>query len=217
MNKTQQKILATSLEMFNKYGLEGVSIRDISNKLNISVGNLNYYYPTRNDIAHALCVAFMDRVDQVTAEELGAQSANLFEIAYRQCEAVFTAQLEYRFIFNKRYAEVVTSLPSIQKYYQEKLKERFNDFAAFQRLLVKEKLARPQLCDDGFSVTYIMNMLVVFWHQETGIYFPGLNDKQKVEHALSVFFHAYKPYLTQKGLDQLMPLLKRLKQYSPKL
>lgn len=213
MNKTQQKILASSLELFNKHGLEGVSIRDISSKLNISVGNLNYYYPTKNDIAYALCVELMDRVDQVTAEALNAQSKNLFEIAYLQCEAIFKAQLEYRFIFNKRYAEVVTSLPGIQKYYQEKLKERFDDFAAFQKLLVKEKLARPQLCEDSFSITYIMNILVIFWQQEIEIYFPALTDKQKIDHALSVFFHAYKPYLTQKGLAQLMPLLKRLKHY----
>jgi len=39
MNQTQHKILKTSLKLFNKHGVDGVSIRDIAGKLNISVGN----------------------------------------------------------------------------------------------------------------------------------------------------------------------------------
>ncbi len=213
MNKTQHKILKVSLELFNAKGIDGVSIRDISSNLKISVGNLNYYYPSKNDIIHGLCLEFMSRIDQLVAEVFKTQAGNLFEIIYKQAEAIFTAQLEYRFIFNRRYAEVVTSLPSVQKHYQEILKIRFDEFKTFKGLLVKEKLARPDLIEDAFPVTYMMNILVIFWQQEIEIYFPEFTDKQKIQHGLTVFLHAYKPYLTKKGLNQLMPLLKKLEHY----
>ena len=213
MNQTQHKILKTSLNLFNKHGIDEVSIRDIAGKLNISVGNLNYYYPSKNDIIYALCIDLINKINQLISGVCKTQTGNIFEIAYKQTEAIFATQLEYRFIFNKRYAEVITSLPYVQQYYQKILKIRFDEFAAFQGMLVKEKLARPDLLEDTFSITYIMNILVIFWQQELEIYFPEFTDKQKIQHGLSIFLHAYKPYLTKKGLSLLMPLLKKLEHY----
>ena len=213
MNKTREKILITSLELFNKSGIEEVSLRDISSKLNIRVGNLNYYFPSKNDIVHALCMDFIGKVDEAVGEIFKRSFENLFELMYRQADIIFSIQLEYRFIFNKSYAEIITSLPSVQEHFTKVLKIRFDEWMNFHTLLVQQKLAQRRIITDSYPLSYILNILALFWHQEASIYLPDLKDEHKKDHALSIMFHAYKPYLTKKGLDQLMPLLKKLEHY----
>lgn len=213
MNKTKNKILKTSLDLFNENGIENVRIRDIASKVNIRVGNLNYYFPTKNDILNALCLEFIDKVDEAINEVFTHPPKMIFERMYLQASIIFSVQLEYRFIFTKRYAEILTSLPSVQKYYQKVLKTRFDEWMEFHTILVEQKLAYPNIIKESYALSYILNTLALFWHQETTIYFPDYTDNQKKEHGLSVLFHAYKPYLTNKGLKQLMPLIKELEHY----
>lgn len=51
---TRQRILDTARNMFNKYGYNGVSLRDIAGELNISKGNLTYYFAKKEDIIEEL-------------------------------------------------------------------------------------------------------------------------------------------------------------------
>lgn len=213
MHSTKEKILAASLELLNKNGVENVGMRDIAIQLKISVGNLTYHFPAKNDILYALCLQCIEEIDRSVAEFFDSDAGNVLAKIYRQMEAVFHTQLKYKFIFNKRYAEIITSLPDVQTHYQKVLKTRFDEWRAFHDILVKQKLAEPALAEDSDGVGYIFNMLALFWHQEAAIYTPGITDEQKVKQALSVLFHTYKPYLTKKGLTQLAPLLKTLKPY----
>lgn len=213
MTSTRDKILKTSLELFNKNGIDNVGVRNIALKLKIRVGNLNYYFPTKNDIVHALCLEFIGKVDVAIKEFFIKSHGPIFEILYRQIDVIFTIQLEYSFLFANRYAEIITSLPPVQEHYRKLLKVRFDEWMQLHVLLVRQKLATPQLVKDSYAFSYILNMLALFWHQESAIYFPEYSDKQKKAQGLSVFFHAYKPYLTKKGVRQLMPLLKSLEHY----
>jgi AcrR family transcriptional regulator len=52
--KTRDKILFTSLELFNRFGVPNVTLRRIAAEMNISQGNLNYYFKKREDIIEAL-------------------------------------------------------------------------------------------------------------------------------------------------------------------
>jgi len=213
MATTRDKILKTSLGLFNKRGIDGVSMRDIALKVNIRVGNLNYYFPTKNDIVHALCIELIDKVDAAIEGFFARSDKPVFEILYDQTEMIFSIQQDYGFIFTKRYAEILTSLPPVQKHYRETLKNRFDEWLQLHTLLVQQNLATPQLVEDSYPLSYILNTLALFWHQETEIYFPEYTDEQKRAQGLSVLFHAYKPYLTTEGLNQLMPLLKPLERY----
>ncbi len=213
MRSIKDKILDISLELFNKDGVEMVGMRHIATKLKISVGNLTYHFPAKADILYALCIRFIDDIGEAVEEVFDSSPENFFSNAYRQMAVVFHTQLKYKFIFDKRYAEIITSLPDVQAYYQQVLKKRFDEWRIFHNILVNQKLANSTLVEDSDAVGYIFNMLALFWHQEAAIYTPDVSDEQKVKHALSVLFHVYKPYLTKKGLSQLKPLLKTPKAY----
>lgn len=47
---TQQRILDTSSELFNQFGIEAVSIAQVAAALKISTGNLTYYYKRKKDL-----------------------------------------------------------------------------------------------------------------------------------------------------------------------
>ena len=54
MSDRRQEILDTALDLFNRHGYENVTMRMISNALQISPGNLTYYFPKKIDILTAL-------------------------------------------------------------------------------------------------------------------------------------------------------------------
>jgi len=52
--KTRDKILYTSLDLFNRFGVPNITLRRIASEMGISQGNLNYYFKKREDIIEAL-------------------------------------------------------------------------------------------------------------------------------------------------------------------
>lgn len=210
--QTRELVLKNALLLFCKEGVDSVATRDIAKQVGISLGNLTYYFPSKNDIILALCNEFIEEIDkELSAERAAGQQ--VLETYYRQVEAVFYIQLRYRFLFNKRYAEIVTSITDIQTYYQNVLKGRFALWSQLHQEFVQQKLASTALLDDSTALSYVFNILALFWHQEQAIYMPNASDSQRVDHALAVFFQPYKPYLTKKGNTVFNTLIKPLKPY----
>ncbi len=52
--RTAERILETTLDLFNRYGEPNVSTTLISNELGISPGNLYYHYPAKDELVNAL-------------------------------------------------------------------------------------------------------------------------------------------------------------------
>lgn len=57
---TRQEILETAKRLFNEHGYNGVSLRDISNALGISKGNLTYHFAKKEEIMEALLESSAD-------------------------------------------------------------------------------------------------------------------------------------------------------------
>ena len=57
--RTAERILDTTLELFNRFGEPNVSTTLISAELGISPGNLYYHYPAKDELINAL----FDRYD----------------------------------------------------------------------------------------------------------------------------------------------------------
>lgn len=212
MSNRKEDILKASLKLFNEKGIDEVTTRDIAKELTISLGNLTYYFPSKNDIVHALMQEFATAVDDALAKHKNTSKSALINYFY-QVELIFKTHFKYKFIMQKRYGEIVSSFPESQKFLKDFLKIRFDSWEQLNKQLVKEKLAKEELINESHAHSYILNILALYWHQEFLIYFPELSDKQKVEKALAIFFQAYKPYLTKKGLEELVPLLKKLEHY----
>ena len=212
MSDKRDDILQAALKMFNEKGIDGVTTRDIARELKISLGNMTYYFPTKKDIVFTLFQDFGKSVDEALSNHEDSGQNVLVNYFY-QVQLIFKTHFKFKFIIEKRYGEIVSTFPDAQQYVQDFLKIRFDSWKQLNKELVKEKFAKKELVEESSAHSYILNILALYWHQEFLIYFPELTDKQKVEKALAIFFQAYKPYLTQKGLDELKPLLKKLDHY----
>jgi len=58
------KIIETAKQRLIAYGLDGFVLRDIANELGITHGNLQYYFPTKNELLKAI---FDEEVEQFTS------------------------------------------------------------------------------------------------------------------------------------------------------
>lgn len=50
----KDEILLKAIELFNQYGYESVTMRDIANAMHKSVGNITYHYPKKSDLMSAI-------------------------------------------------------------------------------------------------------------------------------------------------------------------
>src|SRR5688572_33064557 len=69
---TKQKILDKALELFNERGIEYVGLRELAALLDIRVGNITYYFPTKDDLVYDLSVELSkaNSAAMVTTENL---------------------------------------------------------------------------------------------------------------------------------------------------
>jgi AcrR family transcriptional regulator len=209
----KDEILAVALTLFNEFGIDGVTTRDIARKAGMRLGNLTYYFPAKNDIILALVQEVTREVDEALAENSKKEASNLLMQYFEQVRIIFTMHFKYRFIVNKRYGEIISSLPEIQKHAQDFLKIRFDHWQHLNAGLVKGKFATKLLVDHSHAHSHIINILALYWHQEFLIYYPDLTEQQRIDKALAIFFQAYIPYLTPKGLATIRPVLVPLEHY----
>ncbi|HEY8401633.1 MAG TPA: TetR/AcrR family transcriptional regulator, partial [Cytophagaceae bacterium] len=61
---TKEKILNTALLLFNKEGIEDITVRDIAKAMGISHGNLCYHYPNKEVIIETLYQQLVDELNK---------------------------------------------------------------------------------------------------------------------------------------------------------
>jgi AcrR family transcriptional regulator len=94
--RTAERILETTLELFNRFGEPNVSTTLISAELNISPGNLYYHYPAKEELVTAL----FNRYETALHELLGAApGVHDVEDAWFFMHSLFELVWEYRFLY----------------------------------------------------------------------------------------------------------------------
>lgn len=95
--KTRDRILSISLEMFNAQGEPNVTTNHIADELEISPGNLYYHFRNKDDIVEHLFTAFETRMDAALLAP-DTRLPNL-EDMWLQMHLVFECIWDYRFVY----------------------------------------------------------------------------------------------------------------------
>ena len=94
--RTAERILDTTLALFNRFGEPNVSTTLISAELGISAGNLYYHYPAKEELITRL----FDRYDAALSELLGtADGVAHVEDAWLFFHVLFELIWDYRFLY----------------------------------------------------------------------------------------------------------------------
>lgn len=94
--RTAERILETTLALFNRFGEPNVSTTLISAELGISPGNLYYHYPAKDELINSLC----ERHERALADLLGAaDGVRHVEDAWFFLHSLFEIIWQYRFLY----------------------------------------------------------------------------------------------------------------------
>ncbi|AMO66872.1 transcriptional regulator [gamma proteobacterium BDW918] len=159
--KTRDKILLSSLALFNTDGEPNVTAVDIANELDISPGNLYYHFHGKDEIIPELYAAFeLELIDILSAplqKNLGAQ------------DTWFYLYIVFEHIFNHRYLyrnlnDILQRYPQIAKKFSKLLELKVQAARAVtlelrgQNFLDLDDLQLERLCDNiAMSLTFWLN------------------------------------------------------------
>ena len=95
--RTRERIVETSLRLFNEFGEPNVTTTVIAEELNISPGNLYYHYRNKDEITNTIFGAFEREVDALLAAP--AHRAATVEDLWLFLHLLFEAIWRYRFLY----------------------------------------------------------------------------------------------------------------------
>jgi AcrR family transcriptional regulator len=95
--QTRQRILDTSLAMFNTQGEPNVTTNHIADELEISPGNLYYHFRNKDDIIEQLFARYEERMDNALATPNGRLPE--LEDIWLQLHLIFECIWDYRFLY----------------------------------------------------------------------------------------------------------------------
>ena len=95
--RTRERILKTSLELFNHEGEANVTTGHIADELNISPGNLYYHFRNKDEIIHHLFAEF-ERAMEITPGDV-SDAASAMEDMWLYLHLMFERIWAYRFLY----------------------------------------------------------------------------------------------------------------------
>jgi AcrR family transcriptional regulator len=95
--RTRERILETSLALFNRLGAPRVTTADIADEMNISPGNLYYHFRNKDEIVFDLYEAYEARVLPLYADPGGRRLG--VDDLWLWLHLLFEAMWHYRFLY----------------------------------------------------------------------------------------------------------------------
>jgi AcrR family transcriptional regulator len=200
-SSTEQKIVQTALKMFNESGIEYVGMRELAAALGIRIGNVTYYFPTKDDLVNRLSLDLAEEnnktivvVQPMTMKAFFEMLQQVFRnhIKYRCLMLSFVHIMERNLIVAKRYSKIQSTRNQTWTTNIQALKEG------------KYISAAPE--DVDFLVSTI-SLIARFWISEAALSFKNLSEEQQIQHYTKMIAKIFLPYATTKGKRDLEELL----------
>jgi AcrR family transcriptional regulator len=197
---TKEKILSTSLQLFNKEGLADTSIRDIAAELGISDGNLRYHFRTKDALVEALFDQLADGIGNEIMD--GSKQELTIKLMRKLLAHLMNNFYAYRFLLQDLNA-ILNTYPVIKK--------KFNKITE-ERLIILEQMILGYvhlgyLNQEPYKGHYkqlIENLLILshFWINGSQLFYKGAK-KDMVDHYTETIFSIMYPYFTEKALVEM--------------
>ncbi|MCF6269198.1 MAG: TetR/AcrR family transcriptional regulator [Melioribacteraceae bacterium] len=203
MIKTKEKILNSSLKLFNKYGLAKVTLRTIAKEVGISQGNLNYHFKKRDEIIEALYFQLVKNIDK-SMVEIKPKEINL-KLLLDLIKSIMVYFYTYRF-FLLDFVQIIKENKVIKKHYLELSELRENQFLEMITILkVKKIMWEEKLPNEHNYLCKRLQILSDFWISSAEIESTQISIKTISKYSDIIIQEIY-PYLTAKGKKEFHSL-----------
>ncbi|MBS0029201.1 TetR/AcrR family transcriptional regulator [Chitinophaga sp. 22321] len=198
MSDTKEKILKTALILFNRDGIDSVTIRHIAKEMGISHGNLQYHFASTDVIILELynrMAALFDELVAATSDKLNDELTQFREAVTASYQLIHA----YRFIF-LHFVEICRRVPAISKHYSQNIKKREPQMMYWFEVLREKGIMRKDI-PLHIQQLLVQQIFIVsdFWLSSNEITLQ-LRGKKALEYHEQLFFSLLYPYFTPKGL-----------------
>lgn len=193
---TKERILKAALKLFNKYGINRITVRHIAKELKMSHGNLCYHFPNTNTIIAALYENLVEQFN-IILDSL-EPNENAFEALTQSMYKIFDLVNKYKFLF-LHFVEIGRRIPSIKRRHFELIEMRKIQIRQFTTIFQNEGYYRKDLPDSQYE--WLITQIFIygdFWLSSSELLYQG-NQKDKVSFYLQGYMALFIPYLTEKG------------------
>jgi AcrR family transcriptional regulator len=157
--QTRERILETSLAMFNALGEPNVTTNHIADELEISPGNLYYYFRNKEDIVEQVFLRYEARMD----EALLVPEDRLpdLEDVWMQLHLVFECMWDYRFLY-RDLVDILSRSRKLKAHFARILKRAAGSAAAVLEGLARAGILRAT-ADEIRATAENVLLVATFW------------------------------------------------------
>ena len=198
---TEKKIVETALRMFNETGIEYVGMRELAAVLKMRVGNLTYYFPTKDDLVNRLSLDLAEENNRTIVPVEHVTIKAFFEMLHQ----VFQNHIRYRCLMLS-FVHIMEQNPIIAKRYSKIQSTRNETWSTNIQALRQGKYLSADATEVNFLVSTI-GLIARFWISEAALSFKHLTEEQQLQHYSKMIARIFLPFATAKGKRELEELL----------
>ena len=209
--KTRDKILLKSQELFNKKGLAQVSVRNICDDLQISLGNFTYYFPDKQQIVVELYQKMISELESIAVSPKIDKSSILYLLHYHK--QVFAIETHYKFFFLNTF-ELINNHADIRQTYLRHVEAEKERMTGLMKLYIEVGVLRNDVDPAFIDKMLDLNLMVSsFWMIDAELRYPG-QEKQKLLHYLQLCCSIIEPHLSEPALQEFRNFFKKIRKSS---
>jgi AcrR family transcriptional regulator len=197
----EDRIVQTALKMFNESGIEYVGMRELAAALDIRIGNLTYYFPTKDDLVNRLAIDLAEENNRTIVPIEDMTMERFFGVL----DQVFRNHLKFRCLMLS-FVHVMQRNPLISKRYSKIQSKRNETWAKNIEALRAAKYLKATDAEIDFLVSTIA-LIARFWISEAAIAFRNVSEEDQMRHYIKMIARIFEPYATAKGKKNLDTIL----------
>ncbi len=156
--RTAERILETTLDLFNRFGEPNVSTTLISAELNISPGNLYYHYPAKEELVNGLFARYEAALDELLQ---AAEAVATVEDAWLFFHMLFELIWQYRFLY-RDLNDLLSRNRRLETHFQRRLQQTTAAVRALIAGLARHAAVRID-ADTAPAVAQAMTVVLTYW------------------------------------------------------
>lgn len=157
--RTKQRILETSLAMFNAQGEPNVTTNHIADEMGISPGNLYYHFRNKDHIVEQLFAAYELRMDEALLTPDG-RLPNLEDV-WLQLHLIFECMWTYRFLY-RDLVDIVSRNRKLRMHFSRILNRASESAETVLKGLAQAEILRAS-ADEIHATAENVLLVATFW------------------------------------------------------
>jgi AcrR family transcriptional regulator len=202
---TRQKILDKALEMFNERGIEYVGLRELSAALAMRVGNVTYYFATKDELVYQIA----QLLTQANSEWINEKDGLTMLDFLGSLREVYKNHVRFRGILLS-IVHLVKQNPKIAEAFRQSQNVRRAGIGSNLQVLARDGYLEIANEADLRLLVSGISIISRYWISEATINNSQLSEVEEIGQALRLVAKMLMPHATAKGRSDIDEFLEKL-------